>query len=290
MTSLISKELLLPVSVVDKYCLYREDMQNNTFKKSNDILIAPLLYSKYKKLNKELSNGYSAVENFFNNFADVLLKRINRAPLDGINLNLGLLNLFESLKSISKMQSEFDCFFPNYRSIGNEFSHHELENINILLNVWHVVIEAPPYGYQIAYTAKQKYRKAAQSMKNLHNAEQIADISIVSLENKMFFLKEFDFNSNEIILECDFIAKTIHKDFFENADQFSSEKWLIDNTGYEFIYVPLINGNPMAGFSISSLHVFGQRISDALFPAKIDKFVYEYLGIDYCLHQSILIE
>ena len=102
LSSLNSKDFLLPVSVVDKYCLYREDMQNDIFKEDNIIVIAPLLYAKYKKLKRELSNGYTSVENFFNNFAEVLLRRINHTSLEDINLNLGLLNLFESLESISK--------------------------------------------------------------------------------------------------------------------------------------------------------------------------------------------
>jgi hypothetical protein len=35
--------------------------------------------------------------------------------------------------------------------------------------------------------------------------------------------------------------------------------------------------------------VFGQRISDALFPAEIDKFVYEYLGIDYTIAEKYIL-
>ncbi|KUO69942.1 MAG: hypothetical protein APF81_25675 [Desulfosporosinus sp. BRH_c37] len=290
LSSLISKDLLLPVSVVDKYCLYREDMQNDIFKENNKIVIAPLLYTKYKKLKKELSNGYNSVENFFKNFADVLLKRINHTSLEGINLNLGLLNLFESLKSISKMQLEFDKFFQNYRSLEVGFNGVEVENLNVMLNVWHHVVEAPPKGYQIAYDAKQKYRKAIKLVKSLHSTEAIKDISIVSKENRMFFLKEFDANSSEMILECDFISETIHEYFFKNADQFSNEKWLIDTTGYEFVYIPLYNDIPInVGFSISSLRVFENRISDALFPAAIDKSIYEYLGIDYTIVEKCIL-
>lgn len=281
---LTSKDLLLPISVVDKYCLYREDMQNDIFKKDTKIIIAPLLYTKYKKLKKALSDSYIHIENFFKNFEQVLFKRINHTSLEGINLNLGLLNLFESLKSISKMQLEFDKFFQNYRSIEVGFNDVEIENLNVLLNVWHHVIETSPKGNQIAYDAKQKYRKAIKLVKNLHSTKTIKDISIVSNKNKISFLKEFDANGNEMILECDFIAETIHEYFFKNADQFSSEKWLIDTIGYEFVYIPLYNHIPInAGFTISSLHVFQNRISDALFLIEIDKSIYEYLGIDYII-------
>ncbi len=290
LSSLISKDLLLPVSVVDKYCLYREDMQNDNIKEDNKIVIAPLLYTKYKKLKKELSTGYTSVENFFKNFADVILKRINRTSLEGINLNLGLSNLFEALGSISKMQLEFDEFFQNYRSLEVGFNDVEVENLNIMLNVWHHVVEAPPKGYQIAYDAKQKYRKAVKHVKSLHSTKAIKDIPIVSRGNRMFFLKEFDVNSSEMILECDFIAETIHEYFFKNADQFSNEKWLIDTTGYEFVYIPLYNGIPInIGFSISSLRVFKNRISDAIFPAEIDKSIYEYLGIDYTIVEKCIL-
>lgn len=93
-----------------------------------------------------------------------------------------------------------------------------------------------------------------------------------------------------MILECDFIAKTIHECFFNNADQFSNEKWLIDTTGYEFVYIPLYNDIPVnVGFTILSLHVFGNRISDALFPTEIDKFIYEYLGIDYTIVEKCIL-
>lgn len=290
LSSLISKDLLLPISVVDKYCLYREDMQNDIFKEDNKIVIAPLLYAKYKKLKKELSNGYNSVENFFKNLEEVLLRRIKHTSLEGINLNLGLFNLFESLKSISKMQLEFDNFFQNYRSLEVGFNDIEVENLNVMLNVWRHVVEAPPKGYQIAYDAKQKYRKAVKLVKSLHNTKAIKDISIVSKENRMFFLKEFDVNSSEMILECDFIAEIIHEYFFKNADQFSNEKWLFDTTGYEFVYIPLYNDIPInVGFCISSLLVFGNRMSDALFPAPIDKSIYEYLGIDYTIVEKCIL-
>lgn len=286
---LISKDLLLPISVVDKYCLYREDMQNDIFKKDNNIMIAPLLYAKYKKLKKELSDGYNHIENFFITFSDVLLKRINHTSLEGINLNLGLSNLFESLKSISKMQLEFDKFFENYRSIEVGFNDVEMENLNIMLNVWHHVIKAPPRGYQIAYDAKQKYRKAIKHVKRLHSKKSIKDIQIVSKKNRIFFLKELDEDS-EMILEYDFIAETIHEYFFRDTDQFSSEKWFIDTTGYEFVYIPLYNDMPInVGFTILSLHVFGNRISNALFPTEIDKSIYEYLGIDYTIVRKYIL-
>lgn len=290
LSSLNSKDLLLPISVVDKYCLYREDMQNDTFKEDTKIALAPLLYTKYKKINKELSNGYYSIENFFRNFSDVLLKRINHTSLEGINLNLGLLNLFESLKSISKMQLEFDKFFQNYRSLEVGFNDVEIGNLNVMLNIWHHVVETPPKGYQIAYDAKQKYRKAISLVDSLHDTKVIKDIQIISKENRIFFLKEFDVNRNEMILECGYIAETIHEHFFKNADQFSSEKWIIDTIGYEFIYIPLYNNIPInIGFSILSLHVFENRLSDSLFPAEIDKSVYEYLGIDYTIAEKYIL-
>lgn len=283
LSSLISKDLLLPVSVVDKYCLYREDMQNDT-DKENKNMIAPLLYTKYKKLRTELSNGYNSIENFFRSFADVLLRRIKHTSLEGVNLNLGLLNLFNALESISKMQHEFDGFFQGYRSLEIEFNEVEIENLNILLNVWHYVVETPPKGYQIAYDAKQKYRKAVKLVESLHSVKSINDIPVIANGNRLYFLKKFDANNSEMISECDFIAETIHKYFFNNIDQFSSEKWLIDSAGYEFIYIPLYNDIPInIGFSISSLCVFGNRISNALFPAVIDKSIYKYLGIDYTI-------
>lgn len=289
LSSLISKDLFLPVSVVDKYCLYREDMQNDIYKEENKIVIAPLLYTKYKKLKKELSNSYSSVENFFKNFADVLLKRINHSSLEGINLNLGLFNLFESLKSISKMQLEFDNFFQNYRSLEVGFNDVEIENLNVMLNVWHHVIEEPPKGYPIAYDAKQKYRKAIKLVEGLYKIKVIKDIPILSIENRMFFLKEFNVNSSEMILECDYIAETIHEYFFKDANQFSNEKWLIDTKGYEFVYIPLYDDIPInIGFSISSLRVFENRISNALFPAAIDKSIYECLGIDYTIVEKCI--
>ena len=188
------------------------------------------------------------------------------------------------------MQLEFDKLFRDYRSLEVEFDDVEVENLNVMLNVWHHVVEAPPKGYQIAYDAKQKYRKAVQLVNGLHNIKTIIDIPIVSRENRMFFLKEFDVNNSEMILECDFVAKTIHEYFFNNASQFSNEKWLIDTTGYEFVYIPLYNGIPInIGYSISSLRVFANRISDALFPAEIDKSIYEYYDIDYTIVKKCML-
>lgn len=289
LSSLISKDLLLPVSVVDKFCLYREDMQNDNFMENNKIVIAPLLYTKYKELKKEISNGYTSVENFFKNVPEVLLKRINHNSIEGINLNLGLLNLFESLKAISKMQHEFDKYFQNYRSLEAGFNNVEVENLNVMLNVWHHVIETPPKGLQIAYDAKQKYRKAIKLVETMHNTKAIKDITIVSNDCRLFLLKEFDVN-NEMIIECDYIAKAIHAYFFENADQFSNEKWLVDTIGYEFVYIPLFNDVPISvGFSILSMHIFENRLSDAFFPAVIDKSIYEYLDIDYSIVEKCIL-
>lgn len=289
LSSLISKDLLLPISVVDKYCLFREDMQEDNFNEDNKIVIAPLLYNRYKTLKKEFSNGYNSIESFFKNYTDVLLKRLNHTSLEGININTGLFNLFDSLNSISKMQREFDKLFQNYRSLEVGFNDVEVENLNVMLNVWHHVVKTPPKGYQIAYDAKQKYRNAFKLVNSLRSTEAIKNISIITKENRMFFLKEFD-ASNEMILECDYIAESIHEYFFKNADQFSNEKWLIDTNGYEFVYIPLYNNIPVnAGFSILSLHVFENRISAALFPVVIDKLIYEYLGIDYTIVEKCIL-
>lgn len=43
------------------------------------------------------------------------------------------------------------------------------------------------------------------------------------------------------------------------------------------------------GFTILSLHVFGNRISNALFPTEIDKSIYEYLGIDYTIVEKYIL-
>lgn len=278
---LVSKELLLPVSVVDKYCLYREDLKSDAYEAKNKTVVAPLLYVRYKKLKKELSSGYSSIENFFENFATVILRRIKNTSLEDMNLNLGLVNLFNALDSISKMQIEFDNLFHNYCELEEEFNKIELENLNIMLNLWHHIVSTPPKGYPIAYKAKQKYHEAIRNIESLNTIKSVKDIPVVENANHLFFLKNFDGTISEVVSESDSIATLVHESLFKNAGQFSSEKWFVDLKGYKFIYIPLFDGVPInTGFSISSLHIFAGRISDAIFPAAIDKSVYEYLGLD----------
>lgn len=291
LSSLNNKDLLLPVSVVDRYCLYRENMQNENYTKSNNILVSPLLYSKYKILRQELSNTYSSVEFFFRNFEELLLRRVENTSLEGINLNLGLFNLFESLKSISRFQQEFDLFFVDYCSLKNSFKELEIENLNVLLNIWHYVIENPPRGYRIAYDAKLKYRKAVKLIHNMHMMTLKKEISILTMGKKVYFLKNLDASNCDLESECNCIAQIIRKQLLNCVSQFSTEKWLIDSTGYEFVYIPLYEETPFAvGFSIPSLYLFNEKHFNSLYPIEIEESIYEVLGLNYSnIEKSILL-
>lgn len=283
LNSLTSNDILLPTTVVDKYCLFREDMQSDSKKEKNKISIIPLQYNKYKKWKTEFTNTYFSIENFFNHLPQVLLPRIQKTTFEGINLNLGLLNLFETLKSIVRMQMEFDSLFQNYSSIKHGFNQAEVENLNILLNVWHHVIENQPRGYPIVYAAKQKYRNAIKIVESLNNIVCTDnDIQILSIEKKVYLLKPFDLNSDEMGLECEKVTIKVNKQFFNNASIFSSERWYIDCRGYEFIYTPVYNDIPMAtGFSIPSLQIFGEQTKYSMYPALVSKMIFDSQNIDF---------
>lgn len=283
LNSLTSNDILLPTTVVDKYCLFREDMQSDSEKEKNKICIIPLQYINYKKLKKEFTNTYFFIENFFNHLPQVLLPRIQKTTFEGINLNLGLLNLFEALKSIVRMQKEFDLLFQNYSSINHGFNQAEVENLNVLLNVWHHVIENHPRGYPITYDGKQKYKNAIKLVESLNNIVCTGnDIQILSIENKVYLLKPFDPNCDEIDLEYENIAIKINNKIFNNASIFSSERWYIDYREYEFIYIPVYNDVPMTmGFSIPSLRFFGEETKYSMYPEPVPKRIFDNQNIDF---------
>ena len=289
LNALTSKDLLLPISVVDKYCLFREDMQKeNSLKEEGKNITSPLLYTKYKILKKEFTNTYNSIDYFFKNLADVISKRIKRTTLNDVNLNIGLLNLCNAMKSMSKYHNEFDAYFENYSTLDCNYNNDEIEHLNILLNMWRYVIETPPKGYQIAYDSKQKYKHATKIVEDLNIKIVANDIKVVSCGNKLFFLKDFDAENSEMITEYKHVAELIHKVCFNNIGQFSSEKFLVDKNDIEFIYVPLYNNMPInVAFSISSLRVFEKWSSDAMFPAEIDNVVYDFLNIDLDIIKKI---
>ena len=78
-----------------------------------------------------------------------------------------MFNLYSAAKELCCFQREYDSLFSEYSSLGQTFVQQELENILTLVNVWRNVIDAPPKGQAIAYSAKQRYRKGANLFRDL---------------------------------------------------------------------------------------------------------------------------
>ena len=63
---------LLPISVVDPYCLYREDMSEDTTGEPQSPVVSVRYVDKYKKFRKSYSKAFQPLDNFFQQCEDVL--------------------------------------------------------------------------------------------------------------------------------------------------------------------------------------------------------------------------
>jgi hypothetical protein len=152
-------ENLLPYFAVDPYCLYSE---GNAKSPVAEYLPMRQLLSvgKYENFRKYLNDVYSSLDNFYNQFAEVLRVRINKQDISTVeNPRHAMFNLYSAAKALTDFQKEYDLLFSNYSSLNENFAKQELENVLTLVNVWRYVLDNQPKGYAIAYDAKQKYRK-----------------------------------------------------------------------------------------------------------------------------------
>ena len=67
-----------------------------------------LSVGKYENFRKRLNDVYSSLDNFYNQFAEVLLVRINKQDINIVkNPRLAMFNLYSAAKALVEFQKEY---------------------------------------------------------------------------------------------------------------------------------------------------------------------------------------
>ncbi|MGW8820852.1 hypothetical protein ACWGNU_01945 [Paenibacillus lautus] len=289
---LLSLKQLLPKSVADPYCLYRENM--NSFNEAANQQIEPykpivqlLSYNKYKSFIKAFSETYLHLETFFNQFADVLLARLRNEDIDKIgNPKLPLINLFESTKKLVTLQKEYNALFSSYSTLNADFDNQEVEGLIILLNMWAHVFKYPIKGVPIRYAAKEKYRKLKSVIERaVETAVGSTGGKSYVIDNTIYILTDFD-PFSEITLESIYTRVVLQlRNSFKSAIPFNSERWYLETNTLQFVFVPLYKGIPFSsGFSIPLYRILNdheENIATPMFPENLPVMLDSLLNLEF---------
>ena len=228
----------LPYFAVDPYCLYSE---GNTQSLVAEYFPMRQLLSvgKYEKFRKCLNDLYSSLDNFFNQFVEVLRIRMNRQDISTVeNPRLAMFNLYSAAKSLTDFQKEYDLLFSNYSSLDENFAKQELENVLTLVNVWRYVLDNQPKGYAIAYDAKQKYRKGTNYFGDtLSKAVTAVNGKLFKGEKYAYIIVDYKMDDrNTLENEYTRIVMKI-RDVFKDSILPSSDRWYSETQSLELAYV-----------------------------------------------------
>lgn len=233
----------LPVSAVDLYCLYAEG--HKKIPKDNFFTMRQLLsVEKYKNFRKYYNDTYTSIDNFYNQFSDILLARIRKQSLENIkNTKIAMFNLYNASKKLYNFQIEYNSLFSKFSSLDVTFAQKELENILTLVNVWSVVLDEVPKGIAIAYNAKQKVRKGKNIFDDLIS-EIINNIEAEVIETDEYIYIIVDYNQDENnSLEIEHLKLLLKlREIFKSVIKVSSDTWYCEKHGKEILYIPKICG------------------------------------------------
>lgn len=278
----IFSENRLPYFAVDPYCLYSEG--SNKQPTAEYFPMKQLLsIEKYEKFRKLLNKIYTSLNNFFNQFAEVLLVRINKQDTNDIkNPRLAMFNLFSAAKDLVDFQQNYTLLFSRYSSFDDAYNQQELENILTLVNVWRYVIDNQPKGFAIAYDAKMKYRKGTDYFaKSLAEAITKMKSKLVRSERYVYLIDDFDISS-EKTLQSEYLNAVLQlRNVFGDAVLLSSDRWYVETQPLEFVYVPFISGAYASiAFMIPFYKIFDideSLIEESMFPCKIEEEFAEHI-------------
>lgn len=287
MKQLLFSGLLLPKTVVDTYCLFREDMKDTAPHLEQYTSIEKnLSLTIYTEFIKSFGDTYRQLMLFFDQFANVLLARIEGHNLDDLkNPRLPLINLFNSAKSLWIMQIEYNTLFSHYRTLKDGFEKQEIEGMLTLVNVWSHIFEHPMKGYAIAYT-KHLYKKSntiiEQAFKTALN--MIGGVTH-TIDGKTYVMVEFNPLPEDTLESIYKNVVLILRDAYKMAKSYNSVRWYLETQTSELIYVPVYNKVPLFnGFQIPTykiLDVNEDQISTKMFPAELPASLYANLGMNY---------
>lgn len=270
----------LPTFAVDPYCLYSEGNAKSPV--AEYFTMRQLLsVDKYEKFRKRLNDVYSSLDNFYNQFVEVLRVRINKQDISIVkNPSLAMFNLYSAAKAIVDFQKEYELLFSKYSSLNEDFAKQELENILTLVNVWRYVLDNQPKGCAIAYDSKQKYRKGTNYFCDMLSKAVTAVNGTLLKGNKYAYII-IDYNmeeDNTFENEYTRIVMTI-RDVFKNSILPSSDRWYLETQSLELAYVPVFSGvfSPVA-YSIpfyKLLDTEESRIAKPMYPCETEPALIE---------------
>lgn len=275
----IFSENRLPFFAVDPYCLYSEYSEGRNKKPMAEYYPMQQLLSvgKYEQFRKILNSVYTSLDNFLNQFSEVLLVRINKLDIDTVkNPRLAMFNLYAAAKDIVHFQRNYAVLFSSYSSLGEAYNQQELENILTLVNVWRYVLDNPPKGNAIAYDAKRKYRKGIDYFNDaLAKAKTEVKGRLVRSDQYVYFIDDLDI-SQERTLQSGYLNTVLQiRNVFCSAVQLSSDRWYIETQPLEFVYVPIISGAYASiAFKIPFYKILDteqSHITDTMFPCKMEE-------------------
>ena len=273
----------LPYFAVDPYCLYSEGNAKSPV--AEYFLMRQLLsVGKYENFRKRLNDVYSSLDNFYNQFVEVLRVRINKQDISIVkNPRLAMFNLYSAAKALIEFQKEYKLLFSDYSSLGEDFAKQELENILTLVNVWRCVLDNQPKSYAIAYDSKQKYRKGANYFcDTLSNAVEAVNGTLLKCNKYAYIIVDYNMEDNNTLeMEYTKIVMTI-REAFRNSILPSSDRWYMETQPLELAYVPVFSGvfSPVV-YSIpfyKLLDTEESKIAKPMYPCEIEPALNEKIN------------
>lgn len=279
----IFAENRLPYFAVDPYCLYSEGNAKSPV--AEYFPMRQLLsVGKYENFRKSLNDVYSSLDNFYNQFVEILRVRINKQDISIVkNPRLAMYNLYSAAKAFVVFQKEYDLLFSNYSSLDKDFAKQELENVLTLVNVWRYVLDNQPKGCAIAYDSKQKYRKGTNYFcDTLSKAVTAVNGTLLKGNKYAYIIVDYNIEEdNTFENEYTRIVMTI-RDVFKNSILPSSDRWYLETQSLELAYVPVFSGvfSPVV-YSIpfyKLLDTEESRIAKPMYPCETEPVLIEKMN------------
>lgn len=273
----------LPYFAVDPYCLYSEGNAKSPV--AEYFPMRQLLsVGKYENFRKSLNDVYSSLDNFYNQFVEILRVRINKQDISIVkNPRLAMYNLYSAAKAFVVFQKEYDLLFSNYSSLDKDFAKQELENVLTLVNVWRYVLDNQPKGCAIAYDSKQKYRKGTNYFcDTLSKAVTAVNGTLLKGNKYAYIIVDYNIEEdNTFENEYTRIVMTI-RDVFKNSILPSSDRWYLETQSLELAYVPVFSGvfSPVV-YSIpfyKLLDTEESRIAKPVYPCETEPVLIEKMN------------
>jgi hypothetical protein len=240
---LVFSDLLLPKTVVDPYCLFREDMaETNPHLNQNIAIEKNLFLNIYTEFRKNFRDTYWHLTLFFDQFFDVWLARVKGQTLDNLEKPwLPLNNLFDSAKSLCVMQIEYNKLFSHYRTLKDGFEKQEIKELLTLVNIWSHIYKHPIKGHPISY-AKNLYNKSniiiEQAFKKALNS---IEGEVHTIDGKKYIFVDFNLSSGDTLKNTYKNIISVFHHAYEEAVSFNSVRWYLETQASELIYVPVYN-------------------------------------------------